>query len=122
MRKKNFSLITNRDKKIGKIMSNSLEVNIFGRTLNIKSNEENIEYLIELADFVDKSMNDIAQHYGQDKPRDVIAILACLNIADNLKLEIANSKAGSDTLAALKESIASRSRELIRLIDAIEEK
>lgn len=103
-------------------MSNSLEVNIFGRTLNIKSSEENIEYLIELADFVDKSMNDIAQHYGQDKPRDVIAILACLNIADNLKLEIANSKAGNDTLAALKESIASRSRELIRLIDAIEEK
>lgn len=103
-------------------MSNNLEVNIFGRTLNIKSQEENIEYLKELADFVDKSMNDIAQYYGEDKPRDIIAILACLNIADNLKLEIANSKAGSDTLQALKESIASRSRELIRLIDSVEEK
>ena len=103
-------------------MSNNLEVNIFGRTLNIKSQEDNIEYLRELADFVDKSMNDIARHYGEDKPRDIIAILACLNIADNLKLEIANSKAGSDILQALKESIANRSRELIRLIDAVEEK
>ena len=103
-------------------MSNNLEVNIFGRTLNIKSQEHNIEYLKELADFVDKSLNDIARHYGEDKPRDIIAILACLNIADNLKLEIANSKAGSDTLQALKESIAHRSRELIRLIDAVEEK
>ena len=103
-------------------MSNNLEVNIFGRTLNIKSQEDNIEYLRELADFVDKSMNDIARHYGEDKPRDIIAILACLNIADNLKLEIANSKAGSDTLQALKESIANRSRELIRLIDSVEEK
>ena len=103
-------------------MSNNLEVNIFGRTLNIKSQEDNSEYLRELADFVDKSMNDIARHYGEDKPRDIIAILACLNIADNLKLEIANSKAGSDTLQALKESIANRSRELIRLIDAVEEK
>ena len=103
-------------------MSNNLEVNIFGRTLNIKSQEDNIEYLRELADFVDKSMNDIARHYGEDKPRDIIAILACLNIADNLKLEIANSKAGSDTLQALKESIANRSRELIKLIDSVEEK
>ena len=103
-------------------MSNNLEVNIFGRTLNIKSQEDNIEYLRELADFVDKSMNDIARHYGEDKPRDIIAILACLNIADNLKLEIANSKAGSDTLQAFKESIANRSRELIRLIEAVEEK
>lgn len=103
-------------------MSNSLEVNIFGRTLNIKSQEDNIEYLKELADFVDKSINDIAEYYGSDKPRDVIAILACLNIADNLKLEIANSKAGNDTLIALKESIAKRSRELIKLIDEVEEK
>lgn len=100
----------------------SLEVNIFGRTLNLKSREDNIEYLKELADFVDKSMKDIAEHYGSDKPRDVIAILACLNIADNLKMEIANSKAGNDTLLALKESIANRSNELIKLIDRVEEK
>ena len=98
-------------------MNNSLEVTIYGRTLNIKSNEENSEYLKELADFVNESMNDIAEHYGSNYPRDTIAILACLSIADLLKREIASSKAGRDTLSALKESIASRSNELIKLID-----
>ena len=98
-------------------MNNSLEVTIYGRTLNIKSNEENSEYLKELADFVNESMNDIAEHYGSNYPRDTIAILACLNIADLLKREIASSKAGRDTLSALKESIASRSNEIIKLID-----
>ncbi|WP_028330282.1 cell division protein ZapA [Brachyspira alvinipulli] len=102
-------------------MDNSLEVTIYGRTLNIKSNEENIEYLKEIADFVNESMNDIAEHYGSGYPRDTIAILACLNIADLLKREIANSKAGKDTLSALKESIASRSNELIKLIDETKE-
>ena len=102
-------------------MDNSLEVTIYGRTLNIKSNEENIEYLKELADFVNESMSDIAEHYGSGYPRDTIAILACLNIADLLKREIANSKAGKDTLSALKESIASRSNELIKLIDETKE-
>lgn len=97
--------------------NNTLEVTIYGRTLSIKSSEENAEYLKEVADFVDESMNDIAEHYGPNYPRDTIAILACLNIADLLKREIANSKAGKDTLLALKESIASRSNKLIKLMD-----
>lgn len=97
--------------------NNTLEVTIYGRTLSIKSSEENAEYLKEVADFVDESMNDIAEHYGPNYPRDTIAILACLNIADLLKREIANSKVGKDTLLALKESIASRSNKLIKLMD-----
>ncbi|EKV58087.1 cell division protein ZapA [Brachyspira hampsonii] len=96
---------------------NIVEVNIYGRTLSIKSQDGNAEYLKEVAEFVNESMNDIAEHYGPNYPRDTIAILACLNIADLLKREIANNKAGKDTLLALKESIASRSNELIRLID-----
>ena len=97
--------------------NNTLEVTIYGRTLNIKSSEENAEYLKEVAYFVDESMNDIAEHYGPNYPRDTIAILACLNIADLLKREIANNKAGKDTLLALKESIALRSNKLIKLMD-----
>lgn len=97
--------------------NNTLEVTIYGRTLSIKSSEENAEYLKEVADFVDESMNDIAEHYGPNYPRDTIAILACLNIADLLKREIANNKAGKDTLLALKESIALRSNKLIKLMD-----
>ena len=98
-----------------------VEVNIYGRMLSIKSQEDNAEYLKEVAEFVNDSMNDIAKHYGPNYPRDTIAILACLNIADLLKREIANNKAGKDTLLALKESIASRSNELIRLIDETKE-
>ena len=101
--------------------NNTLEVTIYGRTLNIKSSEENTEYLKEVAHFVDESMNDIEEHYASNYPRDTIAILACLNIADLLKREIANSKAGKDTLLALKESIASRSSKLIKLIDETKE-
>ncbi len=102
-------------------MDNIVDVNIYGRILSIKSQDENAEYLKELADFVNESMNDIAEHYGPNYPRDTIAILACLNIADLLKREIASNKAGKDTLLALKESIASRSNELIRLIDETKE-
>lgn len=100
---------------------NKVEVNIYGRILNIKCKEENIEYLKDIANFVNESMNDISMHYGPNYPIDTIAILACLNIADLLKREIANSKSGKDTLLALKESIALRSNELIRLIDEIKE-
>ena len=103
-------------------MDNSLEVTIYGRTLNIKCSEENIEYLKEIANFVDESINDISKHYGKNYPRDTIAILACLNIADLLKREISNNKVGKDTLSALKESIAYRSNELIKLIDETKEK
>ena len=102
-------------------MDNSVEITIYGRTLNIKCGEENAEYLKEVAKFVDESMNDIAEHYGPNYPRDTIAILACLNIADLLKREMANTKAGKDTILALKESIASRSNKLIKLIDETKE-
>ena len=102
-------------------MDNIVDVNIYGRILSIKSQDENAEYLKELADFVNESMNDIAEHYGPNYPRDTIAILACLNIADLLKREIASNKAGKDTLLALKESIASRSSKLIKLIDETKE-
>lgn len=96
-----------------------LEITVFGKKLNIKSDEEDIEYLKDIASFVDDSMNDIASHYGEDFPKDIIAILACLNIADNLKREIAKNKAEKDTMTALKETIAMRSSELIELIDDI---
>ena len=102
-------------------MDNIVDVNIYGRVLSIKSQDENTEYLKEIAEFVNESMNDIAEHYGPNYPRDTIAILACLNIADLLKREIASNKAGKDTLSALKESIASRSNELIKLIDEIKD-
>lgn len=73
-------------------MDNILEVNVYGRVLNIKSQDGNTQYLKEIADFVNESMNDIAEHYGTGYPRDTIAILACLNIADLLKREIESNK------------------------------
>ena len=100
-------------------MGSNLEVNICGRTLSIKYDEENVEYLKELASFVDESMKEISEIYGDKQPRDVIAILACLNIADAFKRELKNTKDGEATLSAFKESIISRSNELIKLIDEV---
>ena len=80
-----------------------VEVNIYGRMLSIKSPESNAEYLKEVAEFVNESMNDIAEQYGPNYPRDTIAILACLNIADLLKREMANNKAGKDI--SFRESV-----------------
>ena len=42
-------------------MGSNLEVNIFGRNLSIKYDEENVEYLKELAAFVNESMKEISE-------------------------------------------------------------
>jgi len=57
-------------------------VQIFGKEYPIVS-DQNPEYIRRLADFVDGEMNKIADK-AESAPVGRIAVLACLNIADNL--------------------------------------
>ena len=57
-------------------------VQIFGREHPIVS-DQNPEYIRRLADFVNGEMNKIAAK-AESAPVGRIAVLACLNIADNL--------------------------------------
>jgi len=57
-------------------------VKIFGKDYPIAS-DQNPEYVRRLADFVDRKMNEIADG-GESFSTARVAILACLNIADDL--------------------------------------
>jgi len=56
-------------------------VTIFGRTYHLRGNEDP-QYLVELADLVDRKMRDMAEATGTADTLKV-AILACLNVADD---------------------------------------
>ena len=70
----------------------STAVTIFGRTYHLRG-EGDSEYLIELADIVDRKMREVAEATGTADTLKV-AILASLNIAD-------------DYLKASREGVAS---------------
>lgn len=57
-------------------------VKIFGRDYPISS-DQNPEYIKRLAEFVDKKMNEMAEG-GDPLSTSRVAVLACLNIADEL--------------------------------------
>ena len=57
-------------------------VKIFGKDYPIAS-DQNPEYIQRLAEFVDKKMNEIAES-GDSLSTSRVAVLACLNIADEL--------------------------------------
>ena len=57
-------------------------VNIFGKEYPISS-DQNPEYIRRLADYVDRKMNEIASN-AESAPLGRIAVLACLNISDDL--------------------------------------
>ena len=56
-------------------------VTIFGRTYHLRGNEDP-DYLVELAELVDRKMQDMAEATGTADTLKV-AILACLNVADD---------------------------------------
>ena len=57
-------------------------VRIFGKDYPIAS-DQNPEYVQRLAEFVDRKMNEIANG-GDSLTSSRVAVLACLNIADDL--------------------------------------
>src|SRR5437016_13677466 len=61
--------------------SDSISVEIFGQTYNVRGGEGDPNYLMELARFVDSRMREVAAEVATVDPIK-IAILAALNIAD----------------------------------------
>jgi len=61
--------------------SDSISVEIFGQTYNVRGGEGDPNYLAELARFVDCRMREVAGQVATVDPMK-IAILAALNIAD----------------------------------------
>ena len=84
---------------------------IFGQTYNVRAEEE-FEYVEELAQFVDTKMREIADVTGT-REASKIAILAALNVADELRKLQASvqedeervTKAASEMIEELTESL-----------------
>jgi len=83
---------------------NSIRVTIFGRDYNIRGGSDE-EYIRTLAGHVDKVMHDIADKAGAISSGR-IAILAALNIADDMFKERQNFKELTDELAQKLEEPA----------------
>lgn len=87
----------------------STAVTIFGRTYHLRG-EGDSGYLIELADLVDRRMREVAEATGTADTLKV-AILACLNIADD------SLKAGRGGSTPGGEAPAKRLARMVALLD-----
>lgn len=83
--------------------SRSIRVSIFGRDYNIKGGS-NEEYIKILADHVDSVMRDVADRAGVLSSGRV-AILAALNIADEMHKERQQFRESADRLAQKLEEV-----------------
>jgi cell division protein ZapA (FtsZ GTPase activity inhibitor) len=84
-------------------------VTIFGRTYHLRG-DSNDEYLIELAEFVDGRMREVAEETDTADTLKV-SILASLNIADDYL------KASRGTAPAKKAGADKRVAEMVSLLD-----
>ena len=86
----------------------SIRVSIFGREYNVKGGSDE-EYIKGLAAYVDSVMRDIADRTGV-LSSSRIAILAALNIADEMHKEVERSREHADRLARkLEEALGTES-------------
>ncbi|GIX43385.1 MAG: cell division protein ZapA [Leptospiraceae bacterium] len=86
-----------------------VEVEIFGQEYTLKSTDASVEYIIMLANYVDAKMKDLSQQLNHKIPVSQLAILAALNIADELFQE------RNKTID--EELIVNKTRQLIQLLD-----
>jgi len=87
----------------------STAVTIFGRTYHLRG-EGDSEYLVELADLVDRKMREVAEATGTADTLKV-AILASLNIADDYL------KAGRNGIVSGDEAPGKRLARMVALLD-----
>lgn len=86
-------------------MTGRVDVEIFGKVYTVRGDKDP-EYVRRVAEFVDRKMREISQ-VTETVSTSRIAILASLNIADELM-----------TLLEESEQLKSRMRELTRRIDS----
>ncbi len=87
---------------------NKVRVNIYGEEYTVLS-EGDTDYIREVASFVDRKMRDIAEKTANKSPSRV-AILAALNIADQLYSE---QKKGKSELSTVER----RTSDIISMLD-----
>lgn len=75
-----------------------MKIEIYHQTYNVHAEEENEEYLREIAAYVDAKMRAVAEA-TQTVDTARIAVLAALNIADELHSQPAGSSAGASAQA-----------------------
>lgn len=91
-----------------------IDINIFGRKLPVHTGDLNEEYLLELASYVDETINAVKDR-NENYDDTVIAILACVNIADIL-LSSHDDEEKKEAFEKLK-TLSERSKYLIEMID-----
>ncbi len=90
---------------------NSVQVNIYGEVYTVRS-EGDVEYIREVARFVDRKMLEVADKTANKSPARV-AILAALSIADDLFQERERGENGLTALEKRANSIISLLNEKI---------
>jgi len=63
--------------------SSLVRVNIFGQEYKVKAPADT-SYIIEVAEYVDTKMREVAEGLNSQQPSSRIAILAAMNISDEL--------------------------------------
>ncbi|MFN3604466.1 MAG: cell division protein ZapA [Leptonema sp. (in: bacteria)] len=89
--------------------TSKVDIDIFGLEFTFKSKEAEEDYIRILARYVDQKMKEISLEGGRSFSYNQLAILAAINIADELFQE---KNKVSDT-----ELIVSKTKQLIQLLD-----
>lgn len=88
---------------------NKVNVEIFGQEFTFKSKEADKEYILRLSSFVEQKMKEIVLETGKKFSYHQLAILAAMNIADELFQE--RTKHPDNELILIK------TKQLIQLLD-----
>lgn len=96
--------------------TNAITVDIYDQTYNLRG--EDVEYIRRLADIVDSKMRAVASH-GKTVDSLRVAVLAALNIADELATLEQKYEAQVGNARGNQNSIRSRAHTLTGLLDSV---
>ena len=97
-----------------------LKINIYGAEYPIKRDAEtDAEYILKVAEYVDEKMREIEQNV-QSKSSLKVAILAALNITDELFQEKVANKSGDNVLKDRIKTISENLDQVIQTTNSLE--
>lgn len=96
--------------------TNAIAVDIYDQTYNLRG--QDVEYIRRLADIVDSKMRAVASH-GKTVDSLRVAVLAALNIADELATLEQNYDSLVGDARGSQNSIRSRAHTLTGLLDSV---
>lgn len=96
--------------------TNAIAVDIYDQTYNLRGDD--VEYIRRLADIVDSKMRAVASH-GKTVDSLRVAVLAALNIADELATLEQKYEAHVGNARGSQNSLRSRAHTLTGLLDSV---